>query len=59
MAGHTHIPLLIKEKGIIYCNPGSLGNPRGLSSKGYLVYENNKISLKNINKVITKELYLD
>lgn len=59
MSGHTHIPLLIKEKGIIYCNPGSLGNPRGTSIKGYLVFDDNKIVLKNIDKTIIKELYLD
>lgn len=59
MSGHTHIPLLIKEKGVIYCNPGSIGKPRGTSSKGYLVFDDNKIVLKNIDKTIIKELYLN
>ncbi len=59
MSGHTHIPMLIKEHEIIYCNPGSLGKPRGGSSKGYIIYEDDKIMLKNINKNIIKELYLN
>ena len=59
MSGHTHIPMLIKEHEIIYCNPGSLGKPRGGSSKGYIIYEDDKIMLKNINNNIIKELYLN
>lgn len=56
ISGHTHIPLLIKEKDIVYANPGSIGKPRGSSSKGYLVFDDNKIILKTINKDIIKEL---
>lgn len=58
MSGHTHVPLLIKEQGIVYANPGSIGKPRNSSSKGYLIFDNNIITLKTINKDIIKELYL-
>ena len=56
ISGHSHKPLLIKEKDIIYANPGSIGNPRGGSDKGYLIFEDNKLILKNIDKTIIKEL---
>ena len=48
ISGHTHKPLLIKEKDIIYCNPGSIGIPKGNSSKGYLIFDNDKLMLKTI-----------
>lgn len=53
--GHTHVPNLFKED-IIYANPGSLSRPRNGSNKGYLIYENNKLILKNINGKIIKEM---
>lgn len=58
MNGHTHIPILIKENNIIYCNPGSIGKPRATSSKGYLIFEDNKLTLKMINNEIIKELII-
>ena len=54
--GHTHIPELTKERGIIYANPGSLGIPRGLSKKGYLIFDDNKLILKTVNNEIIKEM---
>lgn len=54
--GHTHRPILSKENNIIYCNPGSVGKPRGNSNKGYLILKDNKFILKDINKNIIKEL---
>ena len=58
MSGHTHIPLISKENDIIYCNPGSIGKPRGGSSKSYLVFENNKLIIKDIDKNIIKKFYI-
>ncbi len=54
--GHTHISMLTKEQGIIYANPGSIGIPRGLSKKGYLLFDNNKLILKTIDNKIIKEM---
>ena len=56
ICGHTHIPVLEKEKNIIYANPGSIGLPRGGSNKSYLVFDNNKLILKTIDNKIIKEL---
>lgn len=33
--GHTHKPLIEKEDGIYFFNPGSLGHPRGMSRPSY------------------------
>lgn len=56
ISGHTHRPILNKESNIIYCNPGSVGKPRGNSNKGYLIFDNNKLVLMDINKNIISEL---
>lgn len=58
MNGHTHIPILTKENNIIYCNPGSIGKPRANSSKGYLIFDDNKLILKTINSEIIKDLII-
>jgi len=37
--GHTHVPVNIEEKGILFLNPGSLTSPRGGSSRSYALLE--------------------
>lgn len=59
VTGHTHIPKIEKEKNIIYLNPGSIGKPRGLSSKSYILLDENKIQLKTIDRKIIKEMILN
>ena len=59
ISGHTHIPLLIKENNMYFCNPGSIGSPRNNSNKGYLIFEDNKLILKDINKNILKKLIIN
>lgn len=56
MTGHTHIPMLTKEQGIIYANPGSIGNPRGMSERSYIIFDTNKLTLKNIDKITIKKM---
>ena len=56
ISGHTHIPLLIKEKNIIYANPGSIGMPRGISKKSYIIFDDNKIAIKDLDNNIQKEM---
>ncbi len=58
ISGHTHIPVLTKERGVIYVNPGSIGRPRGGSTKSYLIFENNKIIIKDINNKVQKEMII-
>ncbi|MBR5430549.1 MAG: metallophosphoesterase family protein [Firmicutes bacterium] len=38
LTGHTHIPAWREHGGWYYANPGSLGQPKGTSPAGYLVY---------------------
>lgn len=40
LSGHTHVPVLKKENGIYYGNPGSVSIPKNGSVRGYLIYEN-------------------
>ncbi len=56
--GHTHIPMLIKEKAKILANPGSMTRPRGVDLRCYLFMDEEKIALKTWNKVIVKEIFL-
>lgn len=56
ITGHTHIPLITKEQNIIYANPGSISNPRNGAVKSYLIFENNKLTLKTIDNKIIKEM---
>lgn len=58
LSGHTHIPSLTKEPKIIYANPGSIGNPRGGSVKSYIVFDNNEITIKDINGNIQKAIVI-
>lgn len=56
LTGHTHIPMLIKENGVVYANPGSLSKPRGFSSKSYLLFTEEKLILKTLQGEVIKEL---
>lgn len=37
--GHTHVPVLEYENGILLLNPGSISNPRGSSKRCYAVLD--------------------
>ena len=58
ISGHTHVPLLLKEKDMIYVNPGSIGNPRFGLNKSYIVFEDKKIIIKDIYNNVIKEMNL-
>ena len=59
VSGHTHVPMLLKEQGIIYLNPGSIGKPRGGLDKSYAIFEDNKIEIKTIDGKIIKEMKIN
>ena len=48
MQGHTHIPILKKENGIIYLNPGSISIPKGESVASYALWDGEKIELRDL-----------
>ena len=47
--GHTHMPVLVEMDGKYYINPGSISLPKGVYDKSYAIYENNKITIHEIN----------
>ena len=59
VSGHTHVPMLLKEQGIIYLNTGSIGKPRGGLDKSYAIFEDNKIEIKTIDGKIIKEMKIN
>lgn len=54
--GHEHIPYIKKKDDMIYICVGSISLPRGNSRPSYLIYENNKFTLYDINKNIIEEV---
>ena len=48
--GHIHIQMLYKtNSGIVVCNPGSVSLPKENSPAGFAVYEDNTITLFDMN----------
>ena len=49
MQGHTHIPVLERRQdGVIYINPGSAAIPKGGSSRGYAIWQDGMIELREL-----------
>lgn len=48
MQGHTHIPVLQKENGIIYLNPGSTSIPKGGFPPSYALWDNEEIEVREL-----------
>ncbi len=53
--GHYHIGFIEEENGIIFANPGSISLPKNNSHHSYIIFDDNKIVLKNINGEVIKE----
>lgn len=50
VSGHTHIPLLFKSSSKIYCNPGSVGQPRdGDPRASFAVWKSGKFSIHRVH----------
>ena len=47
--GHFHIPYIKERNGNIYLNPGSISLPKNDNKPTYLVLEDNKFVIYNIN----------
>ena len=43
ISGHTHIPVLENNNGVIYLNPGSITIPKANSKRDYAIWDSNKI----------------
>ena len=49
LCGHTHIPECTEQSGITIMNPGSVSIPKGDTSHGYMVLENNHFLWKDLD----------
>lgn len=52
--GHEHIPYIKKENEMLYINVGSISLPRDNNPPTYMIYEDRKFTIYNINK---EEIY--
>lgn len=58
VTGHTHIALLEKKDGIVYVNPGSVSLPKADNSRNYLLIDDEKIEMIDLESGKTiSELY--
>lgn len=48
LCGHTHIPKCTQCEGFIYMNPGSVSIPKEGSHHGYMIYENDSFTWKDL-----------
>ena len=56
--GHYHTGFIEEENGIIFANPGSISLPKNNTENSYMIFEKDKIILKNIDGKIIKEKLL-
>ncbi len=47
--GHTHIPCFVSVEGIWVVNPGSISIPKNESTNSYMIFENGKFELKDLD----------
>lgn len=57
--GHTHVQALEDNGDYYYINPGSVSIPKNGNENSYMVYEENKFVLKNLEGVEIDHLELD
>lgn len=53
--GHTHINDINRMGDVIFCNPGSVSLPRGLSKASYMIIDEAGIKIYDFNNQVIKE----
>lgn len=53
--GHEHIPYIIQDDNMIYICVGSISIPRGESMPSYMIYDNKKFTIYDVDKNILFE----
>ena len=53
--GHYHIGFIEEENGTIFANPGSISLPKNNTEHSYIIFDENKITLKDVEGNIIKE----
>ena len=53
--GHYHTGFIEEENGIIFANPGSISLPKNNTEHSYIIFDEDKITLKNVDGEIIQE----
>ena len=53
--GHFHTGFIKEENGIIFANPGSISLPKNNTEHSYIIFDEEKITLKNVEGEIINE----
>ena len=53
--GHYHTGFIKEENGIIFANPGAISLPKNNTEHSYIIFDENKIILKNVDGKIIEE----
>jgi putative phosphoesterase len=53
--GHFHTGFIEEENGIIFANPGSISLPKNNTEHSYIIFDEEKITLKNVEGEIINE----
>ena len=56
--GHEHIPYIRKKQNLLCINPGSISLPRGYFKESYLIYDNGKFMVYDIDDKLIDEYIL-
>ena len=56
--GHYHTGFIEEENGIIFANPGSISLPKNNTEHSYIIFDEDKITLKNVDRKIIQETKL-
>lgn len=55
MYGHFHIGFIKEKDGIVFANPGSISLPKGNSKHSYLIFDDKKLTLKDVDGNVIQE----
>ena len=55
MYGHFHTGFIKEKEGKIYANPGSISLPKNNTKNSYIILEENRIILKDVDGNILEE----
>ena len=56
--GHEHVPYIYKKDNMVYICVGSISLPRENSNASYMIYENKKFTLYDVNNEIIDSIIL-
>jgi putative phosphoesterase len=56
--GHTHVQAMVNRGNYTYINPGSVSLPKEDNVNSYMIYEDKKFTIKDLNQNLIKEYRL-